>query len=75
MTIDVQDKLGRDLVMQTSKLTETATNTSQKVLNLNAKFVEEHLRGFEQGGKYAPATIQQAQQQLQQVETAVMTTR
>ena len=72
---DMQEKLGRDLAAQTVKLTETVTASSQKVLDLNTKFAEDHLKGFEQGGKYAVATVQQAQQQLQQVETAVMTVR
>ena len=72
---ELQDKVGRDLAAQTAKLTETATSTSQKLLDLNAKFAEEHLKGFEQDGKYATATIQQAQQQLQLVETAVLNVR
>ncbi len=71
----MQEKLGRDLAAQTVRLTETATASSQKVLDLNTKFAEDHLKGFEQGGKYAAATVQQAQQPLQQVETAVVTVR
>jgi len=56
-------------------VTETVTASSQNVLDLNTKFAEDHLKGFEQGGKYASATVQQAQRQLQQVETAVLTVR
>lgn len=71
----VQDKLGRNLAAQTAKLIETVTATSQKVLHLNVKFAQDHLKGFEQDGQYAAATIQQAQNQLQQVEAAVRAIR
>lgn len=71
----MQEKLGRDLAAQTVRLIETVTGSSQKVLDLNTKFAEDHSKGFEQGGKYASATVQTAQQQLQQVESAVMTIR
>ncbi|DBB04647.1 TPA: hypothetical protein ACH3X1_012711 [Trebouxia sp. C0004] len=70
-----KEKLGRDLAAQMVRLAETVTASSQKVLDLNTKFAEDHLKGFEQGGKYAAATVQQAQEQLQQVETAVVTIR
>ena len=69
-----QDKLGRDLTAQTAKLSEAITAASQKVLDANTKYAVDHLKGFEQG-KYAAATIQQAQQQLQQVEAAVLAVR
>lgn len=71
----MQDKLGRDLTAQTIKLTDTATVSSQRVLDLNTKFAEEHLKSFDLRGAYAAATIQQAQLQLQQVETAVVQVR
>ena len=71
----VQEKLGRDLTTQTSKLSELIAASSQRVLDLNTKFMQDHLIAFEQGGKHAPATIQQAQQQLQQVEAAVIAVR
>ena len=70
-----QDKLGRLLSAQTAKLSEAITAASQKVLNANTKYAVDHLKGFEQEGKYAAATIQQAQQQLQQVEAAVLAVR
>ncbi len=71
----MQEKLGRDLTAQMVRLNETVTTSSQKVLDLNTKFAEDHSKGFKQGGKYAAATVQQAQQQLQEVESAVMTVR
>ena len=71
----MQDKLGRDLAAQTVKLTDTATGTNQRVLDLNTKFAEDHLKSFDLGGAYAAATIQQAQLQLQQVESAVVQVR
>ena len=71
----MQEKLGRDLTAQMVRLTETVTTSSQKVLDLNTKFAQDHSQGFEQRGKYAAATVQQAQQQLQEVESAVMTVR
>ena len=70
----MQEKLGRDLTAQMVRLNETVTTSSQKVLDLNTKFAEDHSKGL-QGGKYAAATVQQAQQQLQEVESAVMTVR
>ena len=73
--VSVQDKLGRDLTAQAAKLTETVTATSQKVLDSNLRFAQGRLLGFEQEGKYAAATIEQAQQQLQQVEAAVVAVR
>lgn len=71
----LQDKLGRDLTAQTAKLSELIAAASQKVLDANTKYAEDHLKGFEQEGKYAAATIQQAQQQLRQVEDAVLAVR
>ena len=71
----MQDKLGRDLAAQTGMLTDTISASCQKVLDGNARFSEQHLKGFEQRGQYAVATIQQAQQQLQQVEAAVTSIR
>ena len=73
--LPLQDKLGRDMTAQTAKLAEAITAASQKVLDANIKYAVDHLKGFEQEGKYAAATIQQAQQQLQQVETAVVAVR
>ena len=70
-----QDKLGRDLTAQTAKLSEAISIASQRVLDANTKYAVDHLKSFEQEGKYAAATIQQAQQQLQQVEGAVLAVR
>lgn len=70
--MSAQEKLERDLIAQITKLSEVVNASSQRVLDLNTKFMQDHLKAFEEGGKYAPATIQQAQQQLQQVEAAVV---
>ena len=71
----LQDKLGRDVTAQTAKLAETVGAASQKVLDANTKYAADPLKGFEQEGKYADATIQQAQQQMRQVEAAVEAVR
>lgn len=73
--LPLQDKLGRDVAAQTAKLAESVGSSSQKVLDANTKYAADHLKGFEQEGKYAAATIQQARQQMQQVEAAVVAVR
>lgn len=73
--LPLQDKLGRDVTAQTAKLAEAVSAASQKVLDANTKYAADQLKGFEQGGRYADATIQQAQQQMQQVEAAVVAVR
>ena len=67
--------MGRDVTAQAAKLAETVGAASQKVLEANTKYAADHLTGFDQEGKYAIATIQQAQQQMQQVEAAVVAVR
>lgn len=71
----MQVKLGKDLATQAGKLTDQATTTVQKLLDNDARFSSDHLKGFDQGGSYAEANMEAARGQLLQADTAIAAAR
>ena len=71
----MQVKTGKDMDAQSAKLSDQATASIQKLLDVDAKFASDHLIGFDQGGSYAEASMQSARQQLLQADTAIITAR
>ena len=70
-----QTKVGKDLAAQAARLSQQATATIQKLLDNDTKFASEHLKGVDQGGSYAEASVLAARGQLLQADTAIAAAR
>lgn len=71
----MQVKTGKDMDAQAAKLSEQATSTIQKLLDNDARFASDNLKGVDQGGNYAVASMQAATQQLLQADNAITAAR
>ena len=70
-----QVKLEKEVTATVARQLEVSAASIQKLLGLAAKFAAETFVPFEQGGKLAPDSITQYQQQLAQLEAAIEDTR